>query len=157
MSSRTPAGFYFVSVCAAAFGAIMAMVAGLMENLGNPEETILIRAVAGLLACLSGVAAEALWRARPWAYRASLVLALAYAAAVTQLSLGLEGVDGLMAAFWILLFSAWVVVPTLAYVNDRSNRLFGPRRPRSPVPPSPAPPRPVARPVPPGVRQQPWW
>jgi hypothetical protein len=152
MSSRTPAGFYFVSMCAAAFGGCMALVAALMENLGSPRETLLVRALAGLLACLSGVAAEALWNARPWAYRASLALALVYAAAVTLLTLAVEGVGGLMVAFWILFFSAWVVVPIMMYVRNRSSTLFG-----TPRPPSPVPPRRVTRPVPPGGRQQPWW
>ena len=59
MSSRTPAGFYFASVCAAAFGACTALAAGLTDDVGDSWETILIRAPAGLLACLSGVAAEA--------------------------------------------------------------------------------------------------
>lgn len=149
MSSRTPAGFYFASMCAAAFGTCMGLVAGLMENLGHPWETVLIRALAGLLACLSGVAAEALWNARPWAYRASLALALAYAAAVTLLALAAEGAGGLMVAFWILFFSAWVVVPIMMYVRNRSVKLFGPQRRQT----RPAPMRPVA----PGRRPQPWW
>ena len=159
MSSRTPDGFYVASICAAAFGGCMAVVAGPMENLGHPWETVLTRALAGLLACLSGVAAEALWNARPWAYRASLALALAYAAAVTLLTLAVEGAGGLMVAFWILFVSAWVVVPIVMYVRNRSATLFGTPRPPGPRRPSPAPPspvvRPVARPVPPGGRQQP--
>ena len=157
MSSRTPAGFYFASVCAAAFGGCMALLAGLVENLGSPPVMILIRAVAGLLACLSAVAAvaaEALWNARPWAYRASLALALAYAAAITLLSLAYEGVGGLMVAFWILFFSAWVVVPIVMYVRNRSTKRFGPQRQQT----RPAPMRPVPRPVAPGGRRpQPWW
>lgn len=148
MRSRTPAGFYLLSICAAAFGVCAALVAGLTENEGRPGETILVRALAALLACLSAVAAEALWRARPWAYRASLALAVAYAAAVTLLCLGTDGLDGLMTAFWILLFSAWVVVPIVVYVRGHSTRLFGTPRPPSPVP------RPVA---PGGRRPQPWW
>lgn len=155
MSSRTPAGFYFVSVCAAAFGGCMTLLAVLMENEGHPWETLLIRAVAGLLACLAGVAAEALWNARPWAYRASLALALAYAAAVTLLTLAVDGLKGLVAAFCILLFSTCVVLPIVMYVRDRSSTLFGTPRPPSPVRRRPAPPRLVARPVPPGGRQQP--
>jgi uncharacterized membrane protein (DUF2068 family) len=147
MSSRTPAGFYFVSVCAAAFGTGMALVAGMVDNLGNPWATILIRAVAGVLACLSGVAAEALWNARPWAYRASL----AYVAAVTLLTLGVYGLEGLLATIGILLFSACVILPIVMYVRDRTDRLFGPPRPQ----PRPAPlPRPVALG---GRRPQPWW
>lgn len=149
MSSRTPAGFYFASMCAAAFGGCMALLAGLVENLGSPPVMILIRAVAGLLACLSAVAAEALWRARPWAYRASLALALAYAAAVTLLTLGVYGLNGLPATVGILLFSACVLLPIVMYVRDRTAWLFGPPRRQ----PRPAPARPLA----PGRRPQPWW
>ncbi|HEU4559016.1 MAG TPA: hypothetical protein VFS20_14245 [Longimicrobium sp.] len=140
MRSHTPGGFYFAALCAAAFGAVMVAV------MLPADESLVVRAPAALLAALSGVAAEALWRARPWAYRATLTLALAYAAVVTLICVAGDGLDGLEAAFWILFFSAWVVLPIVLYVRDRSSTMFGtPRRPR------PAPP------LPPGVRQQPWW
>jgi hypothetical protein len=152
MSSRTPAGFYFASVCAAGFGAMMAL--GFLaadQPGGSVLETFAARAATALLAALAAVAAEALWNARPWAYRATLALALAYTASVTLLCMGIGGLPGLWAAFGILFFSAWVVLPIVLYVRDRSSTLFGtPRRPR------PAPHRPVARPVPAG-RRQPWW
>jgi hypothetical protein len=127
MSSRTPAGFYFVSVCAAAFGVCMTLVAGMMEDLGGPLAMILIRAVAGLLACLSGVAA----------------------AALTLLSLWACGLDGLMATVGILLFTGCVLLPIVMYVRDRTAWLFGPQRQQ----PRPAPARPAA----PGRRPQPRW
>ena len=61
------------------------------------------------------------------------------------------GMEGLWVAFWGLFFSAWVVLPILLYVRDRSSTLFG-----TPLRPRPAPPRPTAHPVPAG-RRQPWW
>ncbi len=106
-----------------------------------------VRAVAALLAALSGVAAEALWRARPWAYRATLTLALAYATVVTIGSLTDYG-DGVSEAFRTLFFSSWLVLPIVLYVRERSSALFG-----TPPQPRPAPPRPAAHRVPTRRRQ----
>lgn len=140
MRSHTPGGFYFVAICAAAVGAFMAPM------LWVPDEWLPVRAAAALLAALSGVAAEALWRARPWAYRATLTLALAYAAVVIMESLTAYGRNSLSEAFWILFLSAWVVLPIVLYVRERSAALFG-----TPPQPRPAPPRP--HPVPAGRRR----
>jgi hypothetical protein len=151
MRSHAPLGFHAAALCAAMFGTIMAVVV-LQVDTGSGDQwgRMWMRACAALLAALSGVVTEALWRPRPWAYRATLALALAYTAVVTLLFLGLEGVDGLIAAFWILFFSAWVVVPIVMYVRRRSATLFGPRL-------RPQPRGPLARPVAPGGRPPPWW
>ena len=152
MSSRTPAGFYFASVCAAAFGAMMAVWFLVTGEPGSEWlEAIAVRGVAALLAALSGVAAEALWNARRWAYPATLALALVYTASVVLLCVGFGGGEGFWMAFWILFFSAWVVLPIVLYVRDRSSTLFGtpPRAHHLPA-------RPPARPMPAG-RRQPWW
>lgn len=147
MRSHAPPGFHAAALCAASFGTIMAMVVLELDG-GDPWGRMWMRACAALLAALSGVVTEALWRPRPWAYRATLALALAYTAVVILLSLGLEGLDGLTTAFWNLFFSAWVVVPIVIYVRNRSATLFGPR---------PQPRGPLARPVAPGGRPPPWW
>ncbi|HEU4559019.1 MAG TPA: hypothetical protein VFS20_14260 [Longimicrobium sp.] len=153
MSSRTPAGFYFASVCAAGFGAVMVLgfLAVSEPGLEDPA-TLIVRGAAAVLAALAGVAAEALWNARRWAYRSTLALALTWTASVVLLGMASMGLAGFWVAFWILFFSAWVVLPIVLYVRDRSSTMFGtpPRR-------RPAPPRPPAPPLPPGVRQQPWW
>lgn len=166
VSPRTPTGFYVASVCAASFGALMAVMVLLMDQGdGLVWRAIPGRAAAALLAALSGVAAEALWRARPWAWRASLALAVAYAALVTLFSVvGNEG--GLVAALWILISSGVVVVPLLMYIRSRSAALFGTPPVRYPVhrplPYGPQPP-PLHRPPPPppplpaGRRPPPWW
>lgn len=148
MSSRTPAGFYFASVCAAAFGAMMALWFMATDESGREAEVIALRGAAAVLAALAAVAAEALWNARRWAYRSTLALALTWTASVTLLSLGLMGLSGLGVAFWILFLSAWVVLPIVLYVRDRSSTMFGTPPRRRPAP---------QRPLPPGVRQQPWW
>jgi hypothetical protein len=149
MRSHAPAGFHAAALCAALFGTIMAVVV-LEVDTGSGDQwgRMWMRACAALLAALSGVVTEALWRPRPWAYRATLALALAYTGVVALLCLGLEGLDGLMTAFWILFFSAWVVAPIVIYVRNRSATLFGPR---------PQPRGPLARPVAPGGRPPPWW
>jgi hypothetical protein len=145
MRSHAPIGFHLLAICAMVFGTIMALLVLDPRNGGDPGERMWMRACAALLAVLSGVVMEALSQPRPWAYRATL--ALAYAVVVTLLCLRSEGL-GLEVAFWILLFSSWVVVPSVMYVRGQSTRLFGTPQPPNPVPPSP---------VPPGGRQQPWW
>jgi hypothetical protein len=155
---RTPLGFYVASVFAAVFctcmvAAVLALDYG--RGVTNPLwETILARAAAALLAVLSAVAAEALWRARPWAWRASRTLAVAYVTVVIVPCL-MYGLYGLMVAFPVLLFSAVVLVPLLMYIRDRSAQLFGTPRIRRPTPIPSAPP--VRVPVPAGRRAAPWW
>jgi peptidoglycan/LPS O-acetylase OafA/YrhL len=92
------------------------------------------RGVAALLAGLSAVATEALWRARPWVWRASLTLALAYAAAVL-VAFSADSMSSIMDGVAVLLVSATVVVPLLAHVRRRAKAMW----------PKP-PPRPAARP-----------
>jgi len=167
VSPRTPTGFYVASVCAAAFGVLMAMAGLVMDDGGGPGwGAIPGRAAAGLLAALSAVAAEALWRARPWAWRASRALAVTYAALVVTVCAAIGETAAVFVALWILIPSAMVVAPLLMYIRNRSADLFGtPFIPRPPVhPPAPYPPAsalhrppPPPPPLPPGRRPPPWW
>jgi len=155
VSRRTPLGFYVASIVAATFCTCMvtAVLALDYEGGGGMDGelvTIAARAAAALLAVLSAVAAEALWRARPWAWRASRTLALAYAAAVLVPCL-MAGMTGLLIGFGILACSAIVVVPLLMYIRDRSAQLFGTPRIHHPPPP------PLRMQVPAGRRAAPWW
>jgi len=129
---RTPLGFYVAAVCAAVFGAAMVRLALVPFWWGHLD--VLVRAAALVLAGLSAVAAEALWRARPWAYRASLALAVAYACVLAIKGFLNDGMDGVVTAVWMLILSAIVVVPLVAYVRHRSEDLFGPTTPRRPRP-----------------------
>lgn len=164
MSSRTPVGFYVAAIFAATFGALMALaVLALDGESWHPWETVLLRGPAAVLAALSAVAAEALWRARPWAWRASLALALAYGALVTLICVVMRELQGVFAAIWILLVSAPVVVPLLLYIRNRSADLFGTpfvRRPAVYATPPVSPPLhrpPPPPPLPTGQRPPPWW
>jgi len=120
---RTPAGFYLAAFCAVAFGLLMARAALRLGSLTG-DDTALVRAAALLLAALSAVVAEALLAARPWAYRASLALAAAFAGVVVLDGLG-DGAPGFSWAVARLIVSAIVVGPILVYVRERSADLFG--------------------------------
>ncbi len=87
-------GFEVAGAGAAGFAALMA--AGLFRldaAGGRAWLTLLARGAAALLAALSAVAAEALWRARPWARRAALAVAAVYAAAAVPLCVGVYGAE----------------------------------------------------------------
>lgn len=152
MNGRVPGGFRVAALFAAGLG-VMMLAAVLSLDVGDsyqPGMVILNRALAGGLAALAGVAAEALWCARRWAYPATLALALACAAAVVVALVAVAGVaGGLLGSFFILILSAMIVLPIVLYVRDRSAALFGHPRPRVP--------RPAVPPPPPNRRPQPWW
>lgn len=163
MNHRTPLGFYLSSIAAAGFGVLMlAMVVEMDGAPGDravPWEVMAARAGAAMLVALGAVTAEALWFARRWAYRASLTLALGYAALVVGSFAAADGAAGVGLAVWVLLFSALVVVPILLYVRDRSIALFGIPHPPVPAPRYVPPPAPVAPPprIGPGGHPVPWW
>jgi hypothetical protein len=124
LNRRTPFGFYVAALCAVVFGLMMARAALMLASLTD-RDTALIRASALLLAALSAVAAEALLAARPWAYRASVALAATYAALVV-INFGVQGgMSGVVGSLWLLIPSAAVVGPLVAYVRERSADLFG--------------------------------
>jgi len=133
---RAPFGFFVAGACAAWFGFWMVVVLCTMDPAGDdgPWSAALSRGMAAVLAALSAVVTEALWRVRPWAYRASVALAVAYAAAVL-VTVAATG-EGVESAVLVLLASAVVVVPILGYVESRSQVLWppGPAQVRTPVP-----------------------
>ncbi|HET7232536.1 MAG TPA: hypothetical protein VFJ16_21180, partial [Longimicrobium sp.] len=84
---RTPTGFYVCGLCSAILGVLLAVGLWSMEAGNHVEaEEILVRGVLAVLAALSAVATEALWRARPWAWRASVALAVAWGVTVMAMS-----------------------------------------------------------------------
>jgi hypothetical protein len=80
---------------------------------------------AALLAALAAVSAEALWRPRRWAYRASAALALAHTAAALAGCIMLFGLDGIGMAGAYLFFSGFVVVPIMVTVHEDAAALVG--------------------------------
>jgi len=111
---------------------MVAIVLSLEPN--RDTGTVFFRGAAGLLEVLSAVVTEALWRVRPWVWRASLTLALAYAVIVFQALMAEPGghvSDGMLA----LTISGVVVVPLLVYINHRAREIWPPRHPRRPFNP----------------------
>jgi hypothetical protein len=145
MKPRTPFGFALCGWVALCFcvAVLLGMVWAELDANWNEWGMVAGRGAAALLAGLAAVVAEALFRARPWVWRASLALALAYAATLLAAgSLG-DGAD-LGAALFFLMMSAVVVVPMLAYIRRRAKAMW----PNQPPPHSTAPIA-VPRPSPP--------
>lgn len=108
-------------------------------------EGVLARGGGMLMAALALVTTEALWGARPWAFRASAALAATWALSMLLMSFLLVATPGM--ALWVVLPSFVVLGPMLAYIHNRTQQLW-PRHgapPRMPLPAaSPYPPPHVA-------------
>jgi len=115
---RPPFGFYLAALCAVGFGA--RMVRALLEA----DAARGSRLCAALLAALSAVAAEALWRARPWAFRASVTLA--FTAALLGAATVVAMRDPFIRAVAPALVGAGaiVVIPILMYLHHRSRQMW---------------------------------
>ncbi len=146
MKPSAPFGFYVAGCFSAWFGAMLLIALVSMDAPGaNQWNGLLGRGSVALLAALAAVVTEALWRARPWVWRASLALALAYVAVVLAAFTGSDR-GGIEVAVGVLAGSSTVLVPLLMYIRHRSRRLWPPApraashaRARISVPPS-APP-----------------
>jgi O-antigen/teichoic acid export membrane protein len=116
---RRPSGFAGLAVCSALFGLAMGLAFLDTSTLDQPVAT---RAVVAVIAALSLVNAEALWRVRPWAYRASRALAASVVAAIVLAGLG-GFVHHAWNSFWLLVIAAicaWGLRPVLAHVRGSS-------------------------------------
>jgi hypothetical protein len=133
--TRRPQGLDLAALCAALFGAAAAATALVVEPWTlAPWKALVVRAAVALLAVLSGVAAEALLHARPWAPRATHALAVAWVSMLTPLFVWLGGSPD---SYWTLVCGGLVLVPLLLHVRrhtagalqQRSRRVPGPWRP----------------------------
>jgi len=129
MKPRTPSGFWLAGLCSAIFTAVMVWMV-VRQPSWRYDEFLSTRAAAALLAVLGAVVTEALWGARPWAYRASAALAVAYGAVIAALAFAQRGMDGVMGACWLLVPSYVLIVPLVSYVREECGNLFGQPRPR---------------------------
>jgi peptidoglycan/LPS O-acetylase OafA/YrhL len=110
------------------------------------------RGSAALLAVLAAVVTEALWRARPWVWRASLALALAYAV-IVFVATSADPASNVGEAFALLIASAVPLVPLLAYIHGRAKAMWPNQPPQSTAPIAVPPPSPPMHPAPhPGGR-----
>jgi hypothetical protein len=140
---RAPFGFWVAGVFSALFCVFMVMI--LFE--GDPEHTLkgpgaAFRGAATLLAVLAAVVTEALWRARPWVWRASLALALAYAV-IMFVGTAADPASNVGEAFALLMASAVPLVPLLAYIHGRAKTMWPKQSSTQPTAPI-AVPRPSA-------------
>lgn len=117
MRPRTPFGFWVAGAFSGWFGVAM-LVTALSLRPDGDVTTVLFRGGTALLTVLSAVVTEALWRVRPWVWRASLLLAITYAVGLF-LVISTEG-SGIAEAVGLLMVSAVVVVPLLAYIRSRA-------------------------------------
>jgi hypothetical protein len=86
-----------------------------------------------LTAVFAGVAAEALWRCRPWCVRATIgYFAMSTLAPLVALTMEYGQVPG-DAPFSILVKAVVVAVPVL-YINHRADQIFNPSPARVAVP-----------------------
>src|SRR4051794_38712122 len=106
MAKQRPVGLTLLALCAALFAALMALL--LLDADGYAR-----RGAVALLGALALAAADALWHARPWAFRASAALAAAFAS--TILAAGATSGDLAGTGAWLLLIVVFLL-PALVYV-----------------------------------------
>ena len=118
-------GLVLVGMVAALMGMLLcAIFMGLQP--GDISNVVVGRAAVGSLAGFCFIAAEALIRARPWFFRASVVLVAAYCLAVLVLCTLAAGVaQGLLATILAMILSSVIIIPVLAYVHGEKQRLSG--------------------------------
>lgn len=132
-----PRSFMVSGMFAAGFAAGLALAVAVWP--AHDPRAVAVRGTAAFIAALAAVTAEALWRRRPWAYRACAALALAHTAAAVAWFVVLMGVDGLGAAGGYLFFSGFVVVPIMVTVREDAAALFGAAGVRAPTARRPPP------------------
>jgi peptidoglycan/LPS O-acetylase OafA/YrhL len=124
-------GFGSLCVCLAALVALVLME---LEADFSDWRVPAGRGAAALLAMLAAVMTEALWRLRPWVWRASLALAMAYAATVI-VGFSTYHPPKVGEALFVLMASAVVAAPPLVYIRRRAKAMW----PKQPPPHSTAP------------------
>jgi hypothetical protein len=123
---RRPGEYAGLALCAALYGVVLAAFAVYLAGPAPELEEGVVRGVGIVLAGLAFVTAEALWRVRPWAYRAGFALAWGtigcfLAPAFIALMVGevIVAVALLLAAGFI----AFPVLPMVAYLKRTQPRL----------------------------------
>lgn len=119
-------GLVLVGMVAALMGILLCAVFVALHP-GDVGHMVAARAAVGSLAVLSFVAAEALIRARPWFFRASVALVAAYCVNVLVVCVAAAGVAaGILAAVVVMVFSSVILGPLLAYLHGERRRLGAP-------------------------------
>ena len=110
--------FFFSGLFSATFALVMVILLATLPGPADEAEVWLMRGTLAGLGALAVVATEALWRVRPWAWRASAALAHIVAAVGWGAAAG--GWEGVGLAAVYLFLSSFVVVPILANLYQRT-------------------------------------
>lgn len=125
MNADTPTGFY---VCGLFSGALCVATVAAQLSMdpvgGESGGRLAVRGLSLVMVPLAGVVTEALWRARPWAYRASLALALVYATTLATAMYAVRHSRMLDDMVMWTIGSAVVVIPMLGYIRALSARIW---------------------------------
>ena len=128
-----PRGFVLCGVFSLCFSFAVLMLLVVMEVDGERGRlagrlAMGVRGAAVLLLSLGLITTEALWKARPAAYPASLALAVSYLVSVPAVAAIVAAAEGepvfLQRAAFLLGASAVVVIPMLLYIRYRSRQLW---------------------------------
>jgi hypothetical protein len=116
-------GLVVVGMLAALMGILLCAVFVALQP-GEIPHIVGARAAVGSLAVFAFVAAEALIRARPWFFRASVALVAAYCTTVLVLCILAAGVaPGILATMLVMVLSSVIIIPILAYLHGEEERL----------------------------------
>ena len=124
-----PGGFILCGVFSLLLSFAMLAVLVVMEVEGDTGRLAMaVRGAAVLLLSLGLITTEALWKARPSAYPASLALAVSYFVSVPAVAAMAAEAEAdpelLLEAAFILGVSVVGVIPMLLYIRYRSRRLW---------------------------------
>jgi len=125
MKPDTPTGFYLCGLMSAMLCVGTAALQFSLNPLpGESGGRLAVRGLSMVLVPLAAVVTEALWRARPWAYRASLALALVYAATLAAAAVATRDTWMMGSVVLWAAGSAAVMVPMLGYIHTRSRQMW---------------------------------
>ncbi len=124
-----PRGFVLCGLFSLLFSFAMLVLLVVMEVEGDTGRLAMaVRGAAVLLLSLALITTEALWKARPAAYPASLALAVSYLVSVPAVAAVVAAAEAelvfLQRAAFLLAASAVVVIPMLLYIRYRSRQLW---------------------------------
>lgn len=122
MSAQPPEGLRLMGLGAAVLACVMLYVTSAVDAAA-------VGGAAGLVGMLAAVAAEALWNGRRWAFRASILLAIAYFGVMLLSPVLIPGAAPIAAP--VLVLTGGMVIAALFYIRRQIAALYpapGPTR-----------------------------
>jgi hypothetical protein len=129
---RRPTEYGGMAFCAVVYGVLLATFAVALSGPAVDPWEGAVRTAALTLAALAFVAAEAIWRVRPWAYRAGLSLAwgtLACFLAPAAVAVVMLEIPAALGFAIIAGFIALIVLPMVGYLRRMQPQLHPRPRP----------------------------